>query len=79
MMYKLKIKETNQEIGIINEKQLQFLKDQLEEESRDDKDYWLHLSLLDSFRKNGADIELISILERAFGANNEIEIFWEKA
>ncbi|MBK7442044.1 MAG: hypothetical protein IPI65_11025 [Bacteroidetes bacterium] len=46
MMYKLKNKETNQEIGLINEMQLQFLIDQLEEESKDDQEYWLDLSIL---------------------------------
>lgn len=79
MMYKLKNKATNQEIGLINEMQLQFLIAQLEEESKDDQEYWLNLSILETFRENGADNELVSILERAFGANNELEIFWEKS
>lgn len=78
-MYKLKNKETNEVIGLINQTQLQFLIDQLEEESIEDQDYWLDRDLLDTFRENGSDIELLSMLESAFGNNNELEIFWEKS
>jgi hypothetical protein len=79
MGYKLKNKETNEVIGLINQTQLQFLIDQLEEESIKDQDYWLDRDLLDTFRENGADMELLSMLESAFSTNNELEIFWEKS
>ena len=79
MKYKLTNKETKVEIGLINQMQLEFLIKQLEEETLNDKDYWLHKSLLDTFREQGADIELVNILEKAFGTNDEIEISWEKS
>ena len=78
-MYKLKNNETNEVIGLINQTQLQFLIDQLEEESIEDQDYRLDRDLLDTFRENGADIELLRMLEIAFGTNNELEVFWEKS
>lgn len=79
MNYKLKNKETGEEIGLINEEQLQFLNKELEEESLTDKDYWLHRSLLITFRENGADNVLLNILENAFGNDDELEISWEEA
>lgn len=78
-MYNLKNKVTNEVIGLINQTQLQFLINQLEEESIEDQDYWVDRDLLDTFRENGADIELLSMLESAFGTNNELEVFWEKS
>ena len=79
MIYKLKNKENGAVIGLINETQLQFLIDELEEESPDDKDYYLHRSQMNTFRDNGADKTLLSMLESAFGDGDELEIVWEKS
>ncbi len=72
-MYILKNKTTGKTIGIINAEQLGVLVNELEEESLTDKDYWLHKSILASFK----DIELVSMLEKAFGTHDEIEICWD--
>lgn len=77
-MYKLTNKTTEQNIGTISGDQMQFLVNHLEEESLNDKDYWLHRSLLETFKENGADSELLQILTDAFGENDELEIVWEK-
>lgn len=76
-MYRLKNRETGEEIGLIDENQLQFLINELEEENINDKDYWLHRSQLLVFKEKGADIKLLDMLERAFGSVEELEIFWE--
>ena len=77
-MYKLTNKTTEQIIGTISGEQMQFLANHLEEESLNDKDYWLHKSLLNTFQENDADPELILLLTAAFGENEELEIVWEK-
>ena len=77
-MYKLTNKLTDVVIGNITGLQLQFMINHLEEESLNDKDYWLHKSLLNTFQENGADPEVILLLTAAFGENEELEIVWEK-
>ena len=77
-MYRLTNKITQQIIGNISGDQMQFLVNHLEEESLKDKDYWLHRSLLDTFKENGADSDLLRLLTEAFGNNDELEIVWEK-
>lgn len=79
MNYRLTNKETGTEIGWINETQLQFLIKELEEESRNDHDYWLHRSQLDIMREGGADEALLTMLEGAFGEGEELEITWEES
>jgi hypothetical protein len=76
-MYKLTNKISEQIIGTISGDQLQFLVNHLEEENLNDKDYWLHRSLLDTFKENGADSELLQLLTEAFGDNDELEVVWE--
>ncbi len=77
-MVTLKNKDTGASIGEISESQLQFLIDQLEEESLSDQNYWLNRAMLDIFRENGADAELMSLLENAMGSGDEVEIEWQK-
>lgn len=55
------------------------LLDQMEEESSEDTDYWLPRAQIDVFKENGADPELIRMLESAIGDNEDIEIAWEKS
>lgn len=77
MEYKLINKDTGEFLGMINEQQLQFLIDKLEEESEDDQDYWLHKDQLETFAEEGADDRLLHLLEKAFGDNDEVEILWQ--
>ncbi len=64
-------------IGEINEKQLQFLIDQLEEESLEDRDYAITSMTLDYFEELGADAALLSMLRGALGNQDEITILWK--
>jgi processive 1,2-diacylglycerol beta-glucosyltransferase len=72
-------KETGRPIGEISEEHLRFLIDQLEEETEEDRDYYLNRDTLDSFREKGIDAALLEMLERAMGDRKEMEIVWKKS
>ena len=71
-------KETGQPIGEISDAQLQFLLDQLEEESPTDQDYYINEDTLVVFESGGADAALLALLRGAMGAREEMEIRWSK-
>lgn len=48
-MIKVSDKDTGAPIGTITEQQLKFLQDQLEEESREDQDYYINENTVDMF------------------------------
>jgi len=73
----LKDTETGATIGYVTEAQLKFMIDQLEEETPDDRTYWLNRATIDMFRDNGADPGLIAVLEVGMGEREEFEIEWE--
>ena len=77
-MILLKDKEKDVQIGTINEDQLKFLIDQLEEESVTDQDYYINVETLEMFEKNGIDAELLKILKDAMGSRDDMEIEWER-
>ena len=78
-MIDLKDKETKHFIGTIDEEQLQFLIDQLEEESLTDKDYYINLATLEMFKEKGIDQDLLKILKDALGSREDMEIVWTRA
>jgi hypothetical protein len=69
--------QTGQPLGEITEADLAFLRQQLEEESDDDRDYYLNATNLDLFQEAGADPILLDRLRRAMGDRGELEIRWE--
>ena len=70
--------DTNRQIGTLTDEQLQFLVDQLEEESDDDQDYYINRDTLDTFENAGADPELIDLLRSALGDREEMDVRWER-
>ena len=78
-MIQLRDKDTGAVVGSITEAQLQFLVDQLEEESRDDRDYYINQATLEMFEEKGADPELVGILRKALGSREEMEIGWSRS
>lgn len=66
-------------LGEISEAQLQFMIDQLEEESARDQDYYINLPTLDLFAQRGADAELLTFLRNALGEREDMEIRWQSA
>lgn len=77
-MIELRDKETGAFLGTITEAQLQFLIDQLEEESRTDKDYYINRDTLDVFQGQGIDQTLLTLLRQALGTRQEMEIEWSR-
>lgn len=75
-MINLYDQETNQLIGSISDEQLQFMIDQLEEESLEDRDYAITRMTVDYFETQGGDPELIAMLRSALGGRDEVNIRW---
>jgi hypothetical protein len=64
-------------VGTITEHQLDFLIDNLEEEFEENEECFLLPDTIDYLKNQGADGELISILQRALAGNHEgVEIFY---
>lgn len=78
-MIQLHDKDTGTWIGTITEDNLQYLIDQLEEESREDKDYYINETTLDIFEERGADKALITLLRGALNGRTGMEIRWSKS
>jgi hypothetical protein len=76
-MPKLMRLDTGDAIGVISDKQLKFLVDQLEEDHEDDTDYYINRETLEMLSDNGADAELLAMLEKAMGDDEEMDIAWE--
>jgi hypothetical protein len=71
--------ETGELVGTINLKQLTYLMEQLEEESTEDKDYYINRATLDVFEARGADPDLVKELRKALGNQDDMELRWEHA
>jgi len=78
-MIQLHDKDTGTWIGTVTEDNLQYLIDQLEEESREDKDYYINETTLDIFEERGADKALITLLRGALNGRTEMEIRWSQS
>jgi hypothetical protein len=77
MPYALFLKSDNRYLGDIDDAGLQFLQDNLEEESLTDTDYAFTRLTLEYLRGNGLDQQLAKILEEALGENDEVEIVFQ--
>ena len=69
--------DTDAEIGVISDTQLRFLVEQLEEEHDEDQDYYIDRDTLELLSDNGIDHELLAMLEKAMGDDDEMDIAWE--
>jgi len=72
-------KQTGSALGSISDDQLQFLADHLEEEGREDDDYYLNATTVAFLEGAGAAPELLAILRQALGGKEEAEIRWERS
>lgn len=79
-MSKVKIydKDSGALLGEITEEQLQFLEDELEEESEGDTDYYLNSDMVEMLAEAGAGAALLDLLRRAIGEKGEVEIRWSR-
>ena len=77
-MIQLRDKQSGSVLDSISEDDLQFLIDNLEEESEDDVDYYLNRSTLEIFKEKGISSTLLSVLENALGDREDMEIEWSR-
>ena len=76
-MIELYDSEANQLLGTVSEADLQVLIDALEEESADDRDYYINAETIDLLEANGSP-QLIGLLRTALGSKEGVEIRWTK-
>ena len=77
-MPKLYDKDSGALIGSLTEAQLQFLIDQLEEETGTDQDYYINETTIDMFAEAGADAALVSLLRDALAGRPDMEVRWSR-
>jgi len=75
----LRDKETGATLGSISDQQLQFLTDQLVEETADDTDYYIDQATLAMFADKGVDPELLTLLQQALADREGMEIEWSSS
>lgn len=75
-MIKLLNAATNEEIGEITQAQLNYLINDLEEESATDTDYYINVDTLDFFERDGVDPQLVALLRKALGNEPDMDIRW---
>ena len=71
-------KETGSLLGEINEEELQFLIDQMEEESLEDRDYSITRMEVDYFESQRADARMLGLLRKALGTRDEVIVQWSR-
>lgn len=69
---------TGELLGEISEDELQFLIDQMEEESTKDQDYSITKMEIAYFSQHGASPHLIELLSKALGEQPEVIILWSR-
>lgn len=75
-MVELFDKQTGAAVGTLTDDQFQYLVDHLEEESSDDDDYYLNRTTVDILESEGADPVLVTVLRRALGDREEMDLRW---
>lgn len=77
-MIRLHDAERGTPLGTITEEQLQFLMGELEEESTEDRDYYISADTVDMLEENGADRDLVTLLRNALAEGDGIDIRWSR-
>lgn len=77
-MIQLRDKSSNQPLGTIDDDDLRFLVDELEEESPTDQDYYFDSDTIDMLEDDGAPATLVSLLRQVLGSQDGMEIRWER-
>lgn len=79
MSVRITDKSTGAVLGSISQEELQFLNDQLEEESSRDTDYFINGATVDLLEAAGGSATLVSMLRQAVGTSEGIDIAWQQA
>ena len=78
-MYKLSLKDNGKFLGTIDDRDLQLLIDQLEEEHEADSDYYVCPATIEILAANGASTGLVKVLKAGVGNSDGVEVSWTKA
>ena len=76
-MFRLFDAQNNQPLGEIEDTEVDFLRDQLEEETPTDQDYYINRMTIDLLEEKGAPPHLVSLLRSALGDREDMDIRWE--
>ncbi len=79
MEYKIYNNESGELLGAINDTEMASLTSLLEEESAEDRDYFITADTVDYLEANGADAALVALLRKAVGNADGVEIRWSRA
>lgn len=77
-MVTLRDKDSGQLIGRISDDDLQFLADELEEESSDDKDYYITSDTIQMLEDDGAPPSLVTLLRDSLGGREGFDVEWSR-
>lgn len=77
-MIELHDAERGTRLGTIDDQQLKFLVDALEEESTTDTDYYINADTIDMLEADGADADLLGLLRRALAGREGMDIRWSR-
>jgi hypothetical protein len=70
--------DNGETIGTINDQQLKFLVEMLEEEDADDQEYFIDQDTLELFSDNNCDPDLLAMLEGAIEDGEDgVDIAWK--
>ena len=70
---------TNERLGSITEADLKVLVDALEEESADDRDYYIDAATIDLIADGRASDHLVRLLRDALGNATGVDIRWSRS
>ncbi|HEY3884761.1 MAG TPA: hypothetical protein VGL62_06125 [Vicinamibacterales bacterium] len=70
--------DTNELIGSITEADLKVLIDDLEEESAEDRDYYIDRATIDLIGDGRASEHLMGLLRKAVGDGPGVEVRWQR-
>jgi|RhiMetdeSRZDD1v2_1073273.scaffolds.fasta_scaffold115443_2 hypothetical protein len=65
-------------LGTLSDEQFQELADSLEEESLDDRDYYLNVDTVDLLEAQNVDRDLVALLRTALGDRDEMDVNWQE-
>ena len=77
-MIELRDKATDEYLGTIDDDELQFLVDDLEEESPEDRDYYIDSDTIQMLEDDGAPLSLITLLRKSLGSQDGVEVRWRR-
>jgi hypothetical protein len=71
--------ETGRSLGEIDRGQLEHIASLLEEESEEDRDYWIDEATLDLLAERGVDPALVARLREALDGREGFDLGWREA